>query len=213
MKSTPGKEDGEAAVMKKHNLEIMTLIMFGMITICAVFIPQLGLIQRIMLGYMFLFTLHEWEETRFPGGFADLMVKFFGLKTTPEQLSAAHIPVAVLLLVVTFVPFFTQSGLLSLVSIYLGLFEAFIHIVGIKLHKMQKPYTPGLVTGLMLGAASVCVLISYSGQRLLSGSEYAWGIPLTIACFAAMQRTVIAIYGLRYKDLFAIAKEKIAGMK
>ena len=197
--------------MKKYSLEIMTLIMFGMITFCAVFKQQMSLIQRVMLGYMFLFTLHEWEETRFPGGFSDLMIKFFGVKTTPEQLSAAHIPVAVLLLVITFVPFFTQIKAAALVPVYLGLFETFIHVVGIKLHKMKKPYTPGLVTALMLGAASVCVIVTFSKNHLLSSSEYVWGIPLTMACFATMQRTVIAIYGLGYKDLLANVKKKLAG--
>ena len=42
-------------MLKKYNLEIMTVIFFGTITICAVLGSQLGLIQRIMLGYMFLF--------------------------------------------------------------------------------------------------------------------------------------------------------------
>ena len=109
-------------MLKKYNLEGMTVIFFGAITICAVFGSQLGLIQRVMLGYMFLYTLHEWEETRIPGGFADLMVKFFGVKTTHDQIAAAHIPVAVLLLAITFVPFFTQLPILALVPIYLGLF-------------------------------------------------------------------------------------------
>ena len=155
-------------MLKKYNLEIMTAVFFGMITICAVFGNQLGLIQRIMLGYMFLFTLHEWEETRFPGGFADLMVKFFGVKANPDKIAAAHIPVAVLLLVITFVPFFTQLPMLALVPVYLGLFETLIHLVGIKLHKMDKPYTPGMVTGIMLGITSVIVLVIYSKEQLLS---------------------------------------------
>ena len=128
--------------MKKYNLEMLTLIMFGMVSCCAVFYNQLGLIQRIMIGYMFLFTLHEWEETRFPGGFAKLMSRFFGLEVTQDKENASHIPVVVLLIVITFIPFFTQSSLLALVPVYLGLFEAFIHIVGIKIHKMKKPYTP-----------------------------------------------------------------------
>ena len=89
------------------------------------------------------------EETRFPGGFADLMVKFFRVKASVNQIAAAHIPVAVLLIVITFVPFFTQLPVLALVPIYLGLFETFIHLVGIKLHKMEKPYTPGMVTGIL----------------------------------------------------------------
>ena len=51
-------------MLKKYNLEIMTVIFFGTITICAVFGSQLGLIQRIMLGYMFLFTLHPEDGVK-----------------------------------------------------------------------------------------------------------------------------------------------------
>ncbi|MBR1693734.1 MAG: HXXEE domain-containing protein [Lachnospiraceae bacterium] len=196
-------------MLKKYNLEIMTVLFFGMITSCAVFGSQLRLIQRIMLEYMFLFTLHEWEETRFPGGFADLMVKFFGVKADADQIAKAHIPVAVLLLVITFVPFFTQNPILSLVPIYLGLFETFIHLAGIKIHKMDKPYTPGMVTGILLGITSVIVLVTYSREQLLSGIGYVWGIPLMILCFAAMQRTVLAIYGLGYKFVIANVKKKL----
>ena len=196
-------------MLRKYNLEIMTVIFFGTITICAVFGSQLGLIQRIMLGYMFLFTLHEWEETRFPGGFADLMVKFFGVKADSDLTAKAHIPVAVLLLVITIVPFFTQVPTLSLVPVYLGLFETLIHLAGIKIHKMDKPYTPGMVTGIMLGITSIAVLVIYAKKQLMNGSGYAWGIPLTILCFAAMQRTVLAIYGLGYKFVIANVKKKL----
>ena len=195
--------------MKKYNLEILTLIMFGMVSCCVIFYHQLGLIQRLMIGYMFLFTLHEWEETRFPGGFAKLMSNFFGLEVTQDKENASHIPVAVLLIVITFVPFFTQSPLFALVPVYLGLFEAFIHIVGIKIHKMKKPYTPGLVSALLLCVASVSVLIIFSKNQLLQGSSYALGVLLMFLCFALMQRTVIAIFGLGYKDLIANIKKKI----
>ena len=198
-------------MLKKYNLEIMTVIFSCTIIISLVFGKQLGSIQRIMLGYMFLFTLHEWEEIRVPGGFANLMVKFFGVKVNSEQIAAAHIPVAVLLLVITFIPFFTQLPIWALVPIYLGLFEAFIHIVGIKLHKMNKPYTLGMVTGIILGVTSVLVLGFYSKEQLLSVSGYLCGIPLTIICFFAMQRTVLAIYGLGYKYVIANVKKKFKG--
>ena len=197
--------------MKNYNLEILTLIMFGMVSCCAVFYNQLGLIQRMMIGYMFLFTLHEWEEIRFPGGFSKLMSKFFGLKVTQDKENAAHIPVVVLLIVITFVPFFTQSPLLTLVPVYLGLFETFIHIVGIKIHKMKKPYTPGLVSALLLCVLSVSSIVIFSKNQLIQSSGYAWGILLMFVCFALMQRTVIAIFGLGYKDLIANIKNKIKG--
>ncbi len=196
-------------MFRKYNLEIMTVFFFGMITICAVFSNQLGLIQRIMLGYMFLFTLHEWEETRYPGGFADLMVKFFGLAANPDKIAAAHIPVAILLMVITFIPLFTQLPILALAPVYLGLFETIIHLVGIKLHKMNKSYTPGMITGIMLGITSVIVLVVFSQKKLLSGSGYVWGVPIMILCFAAMQRTVLAIYGLGYQFMIENVKKKL----
>lgn len=192
---------------------MLTLIMFGMVSCCVIFYNQLGLIQRIMIGYMFLFTLHEWEETRFPGGFAKLMSRFFGLEVTQDKENASHIPVVVLLIVITFVPFFTQSPLLALVPIYLGLFETFIHIVGIKIHKMKKPYTPGLASALLLCVASVSVLTIFYKNQLVQGIGYAWGILLMFLCFALMQNTVIAIFGLGYKDLIANVKKKIKGNK
>lgn len=106
--------------MKKYNLEILTLMMFGLIAACAVFCAQLSLVPRVMLAYMFLFTLHEWEENRFPGGFSALMAKFFGLRITAEQEEASHIPVGALLVVSTWLPFFTQSGLIALIPVYPG---------------------------------------------------------------------------------------------
>ena len=197
--------------MKKYSLEILTFIMFAMVSFCAVFCRELSLVQRVMLGYMFLYTLHEWEEARIPGGFYKLMSKFFAIDLTPEKEASAHIPVAVFLILITFVPFFTRHPLLALVPVYLGIFEAVVHVAGIKLHRLDRPYTPGMVTALFLGAASVCTLVLFSKDHLLPGSAYVWGILLMFVCFAAMQRTVIAIFGLGYKDLFATAKAKIRG--
>lgn len=196
--------------MKRYYLEILSFIMVGMITVCAVFCQPLSLLQRVMLGYMFLFTLHEWEENHFPGGFSKLMAKFFGIQLTPEKEDASHIPVGVLLIVITFVPFFTQSGLLALVPVYLGVYEAIVHIAGIKLHKMKKPYTPGLVTALLLLAASVFSLVIFSTHEIVHGAEFGWGVLLMFLSFFFMQRTVIAIFGLGYKDLAAVIKKKFA---
>jgi hypothetical protein len=66
-----------------------------------------------------------------------------------------------------------------------------------------------MVTGVMLGITSVIVLVTYAREQLLSGSGYVWGIPLMILCFAAMQRTVLAIYGLGYRFVIANVKKKL----
>lgn len=199
--------------MKKYSLEIFTIIMTGMIIYCAVSFHILCSTQRIAMAYMILFILHEWEENRFPGGFAELMAKFFGLNITQKQERLSHIPVYALIFIVTMVPFFTNITMLVLVPVYLGLFEAVVHVVGIRIHKMKKPYTPGMVTALLLGAASLIVLIICSEKQLVQGAEYAWGALLMFVCFAIMQRTVIAIFGLGYRDLIANVKLKIKSNK
>lgn len=197
--------------MRKYHLEILTFIMLSMVLCSFIFCPELGLIQQIMMGYMILYTLHEWEEIRFPGGFAKLMSKFFGIDVTKDKEDASHIPVVVLLIVITFVPFFTRSPLLALVPVYLGLFEALIHIVGIKIHKMKKPYTPGMISAVLLGIFSIVVLTVFSKEQMVQGTEFLWGVLLTFLCFAIMQRTVIAVLGLGYKDLIANMKKKLRG--
>ena len=197
--------------MRKYHLEILTFVMLAMVLCSFIFCSDLGLIQQIMMGYMILYTLHEWEEIRFPGGFAKLMSKFFGIEVTKDKEEASHIPVVVLLIVITFVPFFTQLPLLALVPVYLGLFEALIHIVGIKIHKMKKPYTPGMVSAILLGISSIVVLTIFSKEQMVQGIEFLWGVLLTFLCFAIMQRTVIAIFGLGYKDMIANMKKTLRG--
>ena len=196
--------------MKKYSLEILTFLTFGMVTGCAIFFDSMTILQKTMLAYMFLFTIHEWEEIRLPGGFAQLMAKFFGFELTPEKEQKAHIPVVVLILFMTFIPFFTQWNILALVPVYLGFMEGFIHVAGIKIHKMQKPYTPGMVTALCMFAASVCTVHLFSAQDIAHGSTFAWGVLATFLCFAAMQRTVIAIMGMGYRDVIARFRKKEA---
>ena len=137
------------------------------------------------------------------------MAKFFGLDVSNEKQEMAHIPVAILLIAITFVPFFWQNGVVALIPVYLGIFEALVHVVGIKLHKMSKPYTPGMFSALALLILSVYALTAFSKQGIVRGSDFALGILCMFICFAIMQRTVIAIFGLGYRDIIAKAKTKL----
>lgn len=195
--------------MKKYYLEILTLIMFAMVTYCAIIMQEKSIPQLAILSYMFLFTIHEWEEIRLPGGFSDLMFKFIGIKPSADKEVSAHIPVVVLLLAITFIPFFLDSVIvLTLIPLCLALFEGFVHIVGIFLHKTGKPYTPGMFSALCLAGISLYWITVFNTNGLTVGTDYLIGAILTFVCFAVMQRTVIAIMGFGYKDLLAVVKKK-----
>ena len=73
---------------------------------------------------------------------------------------------------------------------------------------MSKPYTPGMISALALLVLSVYALVMFSKQGIVAGSDYAFGFLCMVACFAVMQRTVISIFGLGYKDIIAKAKSK-----
>ena len=195
--------------IRKYNLELLTALMATVIAI-TFFLPNPSFIRKVLAVYMLLFILHEWEETRFPGGFADLMTKFFGISTDRKRLEWAHIPVSILLIVILLIPYlFDSLAMLTLIPAFLGILEGCIHIIGIKLHKMTKPYTPGMVTAICLLAESVWVFWSLASKHLVSGTDFILGAICMVFAFACMQRTVIAIYGLHYSDLVELAKKKL----
>lgn len=206
------KKTGEVFAMRfisKYCLELLTLIMVAMITATAVFMPDASAVRRMLVLYMFLFAAHEWEENRFPGGFSALMKKFTGMNPSAQAEELSHVPVAILLIVILFVPFIFDSVVfLALIPVCLGIFECFVHVMGIFLHKMKKPYTPGMITALCMLLASVGTIRYFSASGLATGKDYLLGALCMVVCFAVMQNRILAINGMGYKDMIAAVKSK-----
>ena len=98
--------------------------------------------QRALGFFAVGIVLHEWEESRFPGGFYELMTKKFGLGDyTEEQTGIAHGAVVVAIVFFAFVPFLLwgQAPWLAGIPAILGFFEAIIHVVGIRIHNLPHP--------------------------------------------------------------------------
>lgn len=53
---------------------------------------------------MVLYTLHEWEESKFPDGFYDLFFGGFGVEISVSE-SRMHLPVAIYILIMLLIPF------------------------------------------------------------------------------------------------------------
>ena len=201
--------------ISKYCLELLTLIMVAMITATAVFMPDASAVRRVLVLYMFLFTAHEWEENRFPGGFSPLTEEditfhlFTGMNPNAQAEELSHVPVAILLIVILFVPFIFDSVVfLALIPVCLGIFECFVHVMGIFLHKMKKPYTPGMITALCMLLASVGTIRYFSANGMAAGRDYLQGALCMDVCFAVMQNRVLAINGMGYKDMIAAVKSK-----
>ena len=193
----------------KYNLEILTTLMFTFVAMVAIFNTAPSLTQKMLVAYVFLFTLHEWEENRFPGGFVNIMEGMIGKKFSEDAKELSHIPVIILLLLIHIIPYFLDSVVfLTLIPVFLGVFEGFVHTMGVKLSKAEKFYTPGMVTAYMMLVTSVFNIYYLTANKMITGKDCLLGIVCMFVSFAVMQNRVLAINGISYKDMLNIIKSK-----
>ena len=197
---------------KHYALEIYTVIAMLLIVCVAVFMGELTAIQKFVVFLSFLFILHEWEEGRYPGGFLDLISEHvLQMDVDKETKLGSRLVTGVFLFVMTVVPFIWGDAIpLFVVTLAVfSIFEGCVHIAGIKLFQLSKPYTPGMVTAEIELVTAVALIVYLAANHLAAGYDYVFAPFVFIACFAVMQRSLMGMIGLCYKDMFAIMKKRL----
>ena len=92
------------------------------------------------------------------------------------------------------------------VTIALSFFEAFIHTAGIAIHRMKKPYTPGLITAWLMAAASVYTIYYLEANGLAATSDYILGVVLMFGSFILMDIAILRSIGVNPKEIAANMK-------
>ena len=200
--------------MKMYALEIYTLIAMLLITLVAMFMDGLTVIQQFAVWVSFLCILHEWEENRYPGGFFDLFEKnMLQRELDMEARLGSRLATAVFIYVITIVPFFygDRIPMFPVAMASFCIFEGIIHVVGIKIMHLQKPYSPGLITAEMELVTGICLIVYLAINHLGAWYDYTFGPFVFIACFICMQRALLAIIGMSYKDVLANVRKRFAG--
>ena len=196
-----------------YNLEILTAILTIVFGASLFFWTNLTLAGKALLGFMVLYTLHEWEESRFPGGFYDLFFGGFGLEITASE-ARMHLPVAIYILIMLLIPFALQQiTFLVLIPLGLGLFEGVIHVAGIKIHKLKKPYTLGMITGLIMFAYSVFIITQINRAGGLPTWQWIAGFVLAFVGFTVMEQFFLRTVGLTFGDFRKMAMTRVLGNK
>ena len=194
-----------------YNLEILTTVLSIVFGVSLFFGDSLSLAGKALLGFMVLYTFHEWEESRFPGGFYDLFFGGFGIEITASE-AKMHLPVAIYILIMLLVPFaLQQTTFLMLIPLGLGLFEGVIHVAGIKIHKLKKPYTPGMITGLIMFAYSIFIIIQINKVGGLPLWQWIIGFVLAFVGFAVMEKFFLRTVGLSFGDFRKMAMTRVLG--
>ena len=199
--------------INRYALEIYTVLAMAFMVVTS-FMNKLSSIQLFVVAFNFIFILHEWEENVYPGGFINLITQLIEREVDEDTKRASRIPTGVLLITLTLLPFiFDNIPLFSVSIAVFGIFECFIHIMGIKIFGLKKKYTPGMVTALCEGALGICLIVFLAVNHLGAWYHYVGGFFLFIALFMCMQKTLTLMVGMRYRDLPKLMKKQLQRMR
>lgn len=199
--------------IRYYSEEIYSVITLFFLTLSAIFVTPAHLAQQLALAYALAYVLHEWEENVYPGGFVDMMVgevMHADVKLTTEGKRCSRIYVDVFILVLVLVPYFLPEYLwLILPAVYLGFLEGIVHTASLRLFRMDRRYTPGMVTAIAMFLLScfALALIIMSGE--VTGWQYAVAFLLLLALFLPTQSQVVRTNGMRYKNLPKMVRDNL----
>lgn len=88
-----------------------------------------------------------------------------------------------------------------------------IHVAGIKIHKLKKPYTPGMITGLIMFAYSIFIITQINKAGGLPSRQWILGFVLAFAGFAVMEQFFLKTVGLTFGDFRKMAMARVLGIR
>ena len=187
--------------IKYYALEIYTVLSM-LLLVTAGIVGDLSVIQKFVLVYTFLFILHEWEEMKYPGGFAENIAEIIEFDLTESYKRASRIYTSILLLAFTLTPFFAHQYPITILPLaFLGVLEGIVHIVAIKIFRCPKPYSPGMVTAELQFATSMALFVYLIQNNVLVWSDYLIGLAVMLCCFVIMQKCITNMIGMKYSDV------------
>ena len=198
--------------MKHYALEIYTVIAMLLILLVAVCMPELTVIQKFVIVLSFIYVLHEWEEGHYPGGFLNLISQMLQRDIDDETKRGSRLVTGVFLLTMTVVPFFFGDAIPMFVvaMVTFSIFEGFIHIFGIRIFRLKRFYTPGMVTAEIQAVIAIVLIVYLAVNHIGAWYDYVCGPFIFLACFACMQRTLMAMVGgLHYSDMPKLIKAQL----
>ena len=185
----------------KYSLYFLTAYALVLLVIGILMWNSLAIIQKIIIISTCIVTLHEWEEQRFPGGFFDVMSRIWQIDLSNIDLHDMYAKPDIYIFAITFLALiFPNTLFLSCAVLLLGVFEGFIHITGIKLAKLEKPYTPGMITGELYAVFSISCIIFLIESGMTGLMDWVLGFIWLFLTFLIMEFFVWRTAGISPKE-------------
>ena len=194
--------------LKKYNIYVF-IVLIALLTIYDFLNwDSISMVRKLVNLFAILAVLHEIEEKYWPGGFHNLMLKKIKVDINDFDLGSANLIVFIFLLVYIALGYiFDNLVFFFIMAIILSIFEALIHSAGIKIHNLDKPYTPGLVTAWLMAIAAIYSIIQLNKYGLASPFDYLIGVILFIISFLILQSQVFKVIGISRKEAIIRVRE------
>lgn len=194
--------------LKKYNIYVF-IVLIALLTIYDFLNwDSISMVRKLVNLFAIFAVLHEIEEKYWPGGFHNLMLKKIKVDINDFDLGSANLIVFIFLLVYIALGYiFDNLVFFFIMAIILSIFEALIHTAGIKIHNLDKPYTPGLVTAWLMAIAAIYSIIQLNKYGLASPFDYLIGVILFIISFLILQSQVFKVIGISRKEAIKRVRE------
>lgn len=192
-----------------HN--ILTILASGTLVYVLLKWSSLTILQR-MVGLQFFFVVvHTWEELRFPGGFVEMVQEKLNFTLMNPHFGELVLSVIVLIM---FIPplLFPRRTFLAMVPMMLGVLEVVAHSLATRMFDSVIPYSPGLISAVVLMLPVSVYSIQYTiRNKLLKPSGWAFAFLYMIFGLAIAQQIVVRSSGMDYFEFLANARKAMLG--
>ena len=152
----------------------------------------LSALQLTIIGFGVLVMLHEWEEMHWPGGFMDMMGGIIGWDISGIRPGAQHTSQSFFIALIVLLPVCcpTVHWLFCGVMVF-GIMEGIMHVAGIKVANAPKPYTPGMITGIIMFIYCIAAIVIVYGTESITAGSWILGFVYFMVWFIIMMQMVI----------------------
>ena len=171
----------------KNNIHLMTLVFVGWAVWAACNWSTLALVQKLTLGLYALLVAHEYEEG-YKFRFLELMLgRVLGIDHRTLVPGASHIAQALYITLAFSTALLWPGQLwLTFAVLILGIFEGFVHNMGIFLFRLRG-VSPGWWTAMLMCAYSIWAIVVIGCNIAYDGIQWLWGALMFLACFLALE--------------------------
>lgn len=190
---------------------ILTILAIGTLAYTLWKWSSLRVLQRLV-ALQFVFTVvHTWEELRIPGGFTEMIQA--KLNFTLLNPHFGELVLATIILIIFIPPLlFPRRTFLFAVPMLLGVLEVVAHSLATRMFDSVIPYSPGLVTAVVLMLPVSIYGIQYIVKnKLMPPIHWLYSFLYMIFGLAMAQQVVVRSSGMDYFEFLANARKAMLG--